>query len=59
MPRQWKIKSVTWDVTKQIFHCEIDDLFTNQFNIDDDFDGKLNFLAEIGWKLLGRLPNDN
>lgn len=59
MPRQWKLKSVAWNVTEQIFHCETDDLFINPLNIDDDFDGKLNFLVEIGWKLLGRFPNNN
>lgn len=57
-PRSWVIESVTWDVTDQTFHCKIKDHFVNPTSINEDFDDQLDHLVGIGWKLIGRFPND-
>lgn len=57
-PRSWEVESVTWCVTDQIFHCKIKDHFVNPLSINEDFDSQLEFLVEIGWKLIGRFQND-
>lgn len=57
--RNWKLRTVMWDVTEQLFHCDTDDQFIDLLNIDDDFDNRLEHLVEAGWKLHGRFPNNN
>lgn len=57
MERAWRLRSVSWDLEAQAFHCHVEDQFIDLFD-ESDFDEWIESLVETGWHLVGKYPND-
>jgi hypothetical protein len=59
LQRAWQLRSVCWDVEKELFHCRCEDLYTDPSSIDGlDCDNWIERLASAGWKIYGQYPKE-
>ncbi len=60
LEREWRIKSVTWEVEEQFFVCQLEDQFTNYLGVDDPtFEEFMEELEENGWSSIGVYSKDS